>query len=100
MISNEILDEVRRSRDAVMAECGGELARLAEHCRNGEARWVGEGHPLVSFIGHPRIELPLPDWEKIDTAPENEIIAEIRSTRRRLAEEAASCVVREAPPQK
>ncbi len=71
-MNDPIVEEVRRTRDATMAECGGDLARLAEHYRSGEARWIAAGHPLVSFIGQPRVELPLPDWEKIDAAPENE----------------------------
>jgi len=115
MSSNEILGEIRRTRDATIAECGGDLARLFEYYRSGEARWMAAGHPLVSFIGQPRVELPPPDWERIDTLPENEIIAEIRATRRRMVgeaasdcrrltenaedmEEADSSVVREEPP--
>ena len=87
MNSNEIQDEIRRIRDALMAECGGDLQRFGELRRAGEARWAAAGHPIVSFAGQPPLELPLPDWEKIDAEPENEIIAEIRATRRKMMEE-------------
>ena len=102
MNSNVIHDEIRRTRDALVSECGGDLQRLGEHLRSGEARWVAAGHPVVSFAGQPPLELLLPDWEKIDAEPENEIITEIRATRRKLMEEreAESCVVREEPPKK
>ena len=99
MNSNAIHDEIRRTRDALVRECGGDLGRFGEHLRRGEARWAAAGHPVVSFAGQPPLELPPPDWEKIDAEPENEIIAEIRATRRKLMaeREAGSCVVREEP---
>ena len=48
------------------------------------------------------MELPLPDWEKIDAEPEDEIMTEIRATRRKLMEEREleSFVLREEPPEK
>jgi len=102
MNSNAIHDEIRRTRDALVRECGGDLQRLGEHLRAGEAGWAVAGHPVVSFAGQPPLELPLPDWEKIDAGPEDEIMTENRATRRRLMEEreAGSCVVRERPPEK
>jgi hypothetical protein len=50
--------------------------------------------------------LPPVEWAKIDAAPEEEIIAEMRATRRALAaerdprraEEAESLIIREDPP--
>jgi hypothetical protein len=100
--SNAIHDEIRRTRDALMRECGGDLGRLGDHLRAGEARWADEGHTVVSFAGQPPLELPPPDWEKIDAEPEDEIMTEIRATRRKLMEERGleSLVVREEPPEK
>lgn len=101
MNSNAIHDEIRRTRDALVRDCGGDLGRLGDHLRAGEARWAEEGHPIVSFAGQPPLELPLPDWEKIDAEPEDEIMTEIRATRRKLMEEREleSFVVREEPPE-
>ena len=100
MNSNAIHDEIRRTRDALVRECGGDLRQLGEHLRAGEARWAAAGHPVISFAGQPPVELPPVDWEKIDAEPENEIITEIRAIRRKLMaeREAGSCVVREVPP--
>ena len=97
MNPNAIHDEIRRTRDALMRDCGGDVQRLGEHLRAGESRWAAAGHSVVSFEGQPPLELPLPDWEKIDAEPENEIISEIRATRRKLMEEreAESLIVRE-----
>ena len=101
MNSNAIHDEIRRTRDALVRECGGDLQRLGEHLRAGEAGRAAAGHPVVSFAGQPPLELPPLDWEKIDAEPEDEIMTEIRAVRRKLMEEreAASCVVREEPPE-
>jgi hypothetical protein len=100
MNANAIHDEIRRTRDALMRECGGDLRLLGEHLRAGEMRWVAAGHPVVSFAGQSPMELPPTDWAKIDAEPENEIITEIRAARRKLMaeREAESCVVREEPP--
>jgi hypothetical protein len=97
---NPIEDEIRRVRDGLVHESGGNLRRLGEHLRAGEARWVAKGHPVVSFVGQPPLELPPVDWEKIDAEPEDEIMTEIRATRRKLMaeREAESCLVREEPP--
>jgi hypothetical protein len=102
MSLNDIQDEIRRTRDALIHQCGGDLQRLGEHLRAGEARWVAAGHAVVSFAGQPPLELPLPDWEKIDGEPEDAIMTEIRATRRKLMaeREAEVCVVREEPPEK
>ena len=101
MNSNAIHDEIRRTRDALVRACGGDLQRLGERLRAGEAHWVAAGHPVVSFAGQPPLELPSLDWEKIDAEPEDEIMTEIRAVRRKLMEEreATSCVVREEPPE-
>ena len=55
----------------------------------------------MSFAGQPPLELRPPDWKKIDAESEDEIMTEIRATRRKLMaeREAASCVVREEPPE-
>jgi len=100
--SNAIHDEIRRTRDALVRECGGDLRRLGDHLRAGEARWAATGHPVVSFAGQAPLELPLPDWEKIDAEPEDEIMTEIRAARRKLMaeREADSLIVREEPPEK
>src|SRR4051794_18893067 len=100
MNPNVIEDEILRTRDALMRECGSELRRLGEHLRAGEARWAAAGHPVVSFAGQRPLELPPTDWEKVDSEPENEIMTEIRVTRRKLMEEreAGLSVVREEPP--
>lgn len=102
MNSNAIHDEIRRTRDALVRVCGGDLGRLGDHLRAGEARWAAAGHTVVSFAGQPPLELPPPDWEKIDAEPEDEIMTEIRATRQKLMEEREleSFVVREEPPEK
>jgi len=102
MNDNDLLQEIRRTRDAFVRACGGDLQRLGEHLRAGEAGWAAAGHPVVSFAGQPPLELPPPDWEKIDAEPEDEIMTEIRATRRKLMEEreAGSCAVREEPSEK
>ena len=102
MNSNAIHDEIRRTRDALVRDCGGDLERLGDHLRAGEARWAEEGHTVVSFAGQPPLELPPTDWEKTDAEPEDEIMTEIRAIRRKLMEERdlESFVVREEPPEK
>ena len=97
MNANELLDEIRGTRDALLRQCGGDMSRLGDRCRAGESRWVDAGHAVVSFEGQPPMKLPLPDWDEIDAQPESEIIAEIRATRRKLAH-AESCILREEPP--
>jgi len=107
MESNEILAEIRATRDALVRDCGGELARFGDQRRAGEARWASAGHLVVSFEGQPPIALPPVDWDKIDAAPENEIITEIRAARRALAaehnpsraKEPESLTLREDPPE-
>ncbi|MEP6671956.1 MAG: hypothetical protein ABJF10_22530 [Chthoniobacter sp.] len=106
MEPNEILAEIRATRDTLMRDCGGELARFGDLRRGGEARWASAGHPVVSFEGQPPVELPPMDWDKIDAAPENEILTEIRATRRAIAAEGdslrtkdpESLALREDPP--
>jgi hypothetical protein len=98
----EIDDEIRRTRDALVRDCGGDLRRLGDHLRAGEARWSAAGHEVLTFVGQTPLELPPIDWEKIDTEPEDEIMTEIRATSRKLMaeREGESCVVREEPPEK
>lgn len=100
MTSNASYAEIRRTRDSLVRECGGEVRRLGGHLRAGEAQWAVAGHPVVSFAGQPLLELSPVDWEKMDAEPGNEIITEIRATRRKLMaeREAGLCVVREEPP--
>src|SRR5687767_5159793 len=102
MNPNAIDEEIRRTRDALVRACAGDLHRLGEHLRAGEAWWAAEGHPVVSFAGQRPPELPVPDWEKIEAEPEDPIMTEVRATRRKLMaeREAESCVVREEPPKK
>ena len=108
MEPNEILAEIRATRDGLMRDCAADLARFGDLRRAGEARWASAGHPVVSFEGEPPVELPPVDWEKIDAAPENEILTEIRATRRALAaerdprsaKESESLSLREDPPAK
>ena len=87
MTSNEIHDEIRRTRDALVRECGTDARRLGDHCRAGEARWAAAGHPVVSFIGEPLRELPpdVPPYR--GEGEDNEILREIRATRRKMMEE-------------
>ena len=107
MEPNEILAEIRATRDALMRDCADDLARFGDLRRAGEARWASAGHSVVSFAGQPPVELSPVDWEKIDAAPENEIITEIRATRRALAaepdprraKEPESLILREDPPE-
>ncbi len=65
------------------------------------AEWR-RGHPVVSLVGQSPLELPPTDREKIDAEPEDEIMTEIRATRRKLMaeREAGSRIVREEPPEK
>jgi hypothetical protein len=107
MEPNEILAEIRATRDGLMRDCAADLARFGDLRRTGETRWASAGHPVVSFEGQPPVELPPVDWEKIDAAPENEIITEIRATRAlaaerdpQRAEERESLILREDPPAK
>ncbi len=85
-----------------MRDCSGDLQQLGDHLRAGEARWAEAGHRVMSFAGQPPLELPPPDWEKIDAEPEDEIMTELRATRRKLMEEREleSFVVREEAPEK
>jgi len=107
MEQNEIHEEIRAARDALMRECGGNLARFGDLRRAGQARWASAGHPVVSFEGQPPLELPPVDWEKIDAMPENEIITEVRAARRaiaaqrnsRPAAQGDSLLIREEPPE-
>ena len=61
-------------------------------------------HPVVSFIGEPPRELTFLSLEEQGAEPweDDEIISEIRATRRKLMaeREAGSCVVREESPEK
>ena len=88
MNPNEIHDEIRRSRDALVRECGGDLKRFGDLRRAGEARWAAAGHPVVSFVGEPLRELPpgVPPYR--GDGEDNEILREIRAAR---AEHAREC---------
>ena len=107
MEPNEILAEIRTTRDALMRDCANELARFGDLRRAGEVRWASAGNPVVSFEGQLPVELPPLDWEKIDASPENEIVSELRATRRSLtaerdplgAKEPESLILREDPPE-
>ena len=88
MNPNEIHDEIRRTRDALVRECGGDLKRFGDLRRAGEARWAAAGHPVVSFVGEPLRELPpgVPPYR--GDGEDNEILREIRAAR---AEHAREC---------
>lgn len=87
MESNEIHDEIRCTRDALVRECGTDARRLGDHCRAGEERWAAAGHPVVSFIAEPLRELPpgVPPYR--GDGEDNEILREIRAVRADLARE-------------
>jgi hypothetical protein len=57
MEPNEILAEIRATRDALMRECGNDFSRFCELRRESQARWALAGHPVVSFEGQPRVKL-------------------------------------------
>ena len=88
MNPNEIHDEIRRTRDVLVRECGGDLKRFGDLRRAGEARWAAAGHPVVSFVGEPPRELPpgVPPYR--GNGEDNEILREIRAAR---AEHAREC---------
>ena len=106
MPENEILAEIHRTRADIARECDYDVDKLFAYLRKKTAEYQASGWEVVSFEGQAPMELPPVDWEKIDAIPENEIIAEIRATRRaiaaergsRQAKEPESLILREDPP--
>jgi len=99
-------NEILAARDALMRDCGGDLARFGDLRRPAEARWTAAGHPVVSFEGQPPVELPPVDWGKSTLprrmkssspkfAPASRALAFERDPRR--AKEPDSLIVREDP---
>jgi hypothetical protein len=82
MEANEILAEIRATRDGLMRDCAGDLVSFFEMRRVGEAHWASAGHPIVSFVGLRPLELPPVDWERIDDISGKEIVAGHRAVTR------------------
>ncbi len=104
MNDDEIMSEIRRTRDGHAAACGYDVGKLMAFYREHQQRYPDAGHPVVSFVGEPLREVAFLRPEERGAAPweEDEIMTEIRATRRKLMEEreAAFCIVREEPPEK
>jgi hypothetical protein len=102
MTDDEILSEIRRTREGQAAACGYEVGKLMAFYREHQARHPDEGHPVVSFVGELPREPPRlsPEQQCAEPWEDDEIIAEIRATRRKLMaeREPESCIVREDPP--
>ena len=104
MNDDEIMSEIRRTREGHAAACGYDVRKLMAFYREHQQRCPDAGHPVVSFVGEPPREVSFlsPEEQGAEPWEEDEIITEIRATRRKLMEErkAESCVVREDPPEK
>jgi hypothetical protein len=102
MNDDEIFSEIRRTREGHAAACGYDVTKLMSFYREHQERHPDAGHPVVSFVGEPLRDLPplTPEEQGAEPWEDDEIIAEIRATRRKLMaeREAESCVVREEPP--
>lgn len=104
MNDDEIMSEIRRTREGHAAACGYDVRKLMAFYREHQQRCPDAGHPVVSFVGEPPREVSFlsPEEQGAEPWKEDEIITEIRATRRKLMaeREAESCVVREEPPEK
>ncbi|MGH2548702.1 MAG: hypothetical protein ACRDHN_04900 [Thermomicrobiales bacterium] len=102
MNDDEILSEIRRTREGHASACGFDVLKLMAFYREQQPRYPDPAHPVVSFIGAPPRELSFvsPEAQGAEPWEGDEIITEIRATRRKLIieREAESCVVREDPP--
>src|SRR5437879_361538 len=102
MNDDEILSEIRLTREGHAAACGYDVLKLMAFYREHQKEHPDKAHPVVSFVGEPPRELPLltPEDQGAEPWEEDEIIAEIHATRRKLIEEreAGPCIVREEPP--
>ena len=102
MRDDEILSEIRRTREAHAAACGFDVRKLMTFYREHQARHPDAGHPVVSFVGEVPRELPplSPEEQGAEPWEDDEIIAEIRAARRQIMaeRETETCVVREDPP--
>ena len=102
MNDDEVLSEIRRTRETHAAACGFDVRKLMGFYREHQARHSDPGHPVVSFIGEAPRKLPplSPEEQGAEPWEDDEIIAEIRATRRQIMaeREAGTCVVREEPP--
>ena len=103
MNDDEILSEIRRTREGHVAACGYDVGKLMAFYREHQQRHPDAGHPVVSFVGEPPRELMFlsPEEQGAEPWEEDEIMTEIRAIRRKLMaeREAGSCVVREEPPE-
>ena len=97
------MTEIRRTREGHAAACGYDVRKLMAFYREHQQRCPDAGHPVVSFVGEPPREASFlsPEEQGAEPWEEDEIITEIRATRRKLMaeREAESCVVREDPPE-
>ena len=104
MNDDEILSEIRRTREGHASACGYDVRKLMAFFREHQQGHPDAGHPVVSFVGEPPRELPFlsPEEQGAEPWEEDEIMTEIRATRRKLMAErdAESSVVREEPPAK
>ena len=102
MNEDEILSEIRRTREGHAAACGDDVRKLMASYREHQQRNPDAAHPVVSFVGEPPRELTFlsPEEQGAEPWEDDEIITEIRATRRKLMEEreTGACIVREEPP--
>jgi hypothetical protein len=102
MNEDEILSEIRRTREGHAAACGYDVRKLMAFYREHQQSQPDAGHPVVSFVGEPLRELTFlsPEEQGAEPWEEDEVITELRAVRRKLMEEreAGSCVVREETP--
>lgn len=102
MHEDEILSEIRLTREGHAAACGYDVQKLMAFYREHQRRHPDAAHPVVSFVGEPPRELQFlrPEDQGAEPWEEDEIITEIHATRRKLMgeREAESCVMREEPP--
>jgi hypothetical protein len=102
MNDDEILSEIRHTREGHAAACGYDVGKLMAFYREHQMQHPDEGHPVVSFVGEPPREgsLLTPAEQGAEPWEDDEIMAEIRATRRKLMaeREAESYVLREDPP--
>jgi hypothetical protein len=84
---NEIHDEIRRTRDARIRACGGDVGNLMDYYRERQSRRAASGCPVVSFVGETPRELPRMTEEEWLRPTGNEIIDEIHRHRAEFGRE-------------
>jgi hypothetical protein len=89
MNDDEIISEIRLTREGHAASCGCDVSKLMAFYREHQEQHPDEGHPVVSFVGEPPRELSLlsPEEQGAEPWEDDEIIAEIRATRAGIAAE-------------